>query len=207
MKVVEERKYYLCIEYKNLESSQYGKCYVTFDENQKLNYDYLNLYTLEEIDTFLKSYPKEKILNQMRTDNIFYFLKEDVENTNFELSIRFYQNGKERTIMPLSNESLQFDLETFLKTELNEEKKKLIYNNLGGYLNNPHISSEMKTWIKMIRNDSKETLLFQYQSIPYVDRRKIKNIIFELFLKESKENKESQTKLLVRKKVQDKEAA
>lgn len=138
---MEEKIYYLCVEYKNLKKNQFGKSYVSFNEIGELNYDNLNLYTLEEIDEFLKKNSSKSIISQMQQDNIFYFLQNDNENTSFELSIRFYQNGKERSISPLSEESKSFNTEEFIY-DLNPNDKKIIYNSLGGYLNNSHVTKK-----------------------------------------------------------------
>lgn len=202
---MEEQKNYLCIEYKNHQTNQYGKCYVSFDEEQKLNYEALKLYTLKEIDDFLKNHSKEEILNQMRKDNIFYFLHENAKDTFFDLSIRFYQNGKERSIAPLSQECLQFSVEEFIRNDLNDINKKTIYNNLGGYLNNPNIGDKMKKWIKSLRLEDSDFLIKEYYEMPYLEQRKIKFIIFQLLSKCPKEEKEELP--FIRKKIQKQSAA
>lgn len=205
--IMEEAQNYLCIEYKNPETNQYGKCYISFDWDGKLNYDQLHFYTLEEIDLFFKMHSKEEIINQVREDNIFYYLQDADESEYINLSIRYHQNGKERMIESLSKDCLDFDFETFLQTNLNDVSRKIIYNNLGGYLNNPKVSQEMKEWIKSIRVEESEELITALSNLPYIEQRKIHQIAFDVLTQHTERNEQETIENgFTRKKIQDKVA-
>lgn len=169
---------YICIESKKSETNDYGKCYISFDKNGSLIYDTLQFYKLEEIENFLKNHSKKDILTQIRKDNVFYFLEDEAKDDFIEVTIRHHENGKERIIKPLSMECLQFDLENFLKNELNESFKKEIYNSLGGYLNHSSTGESMKSWIKRLREVTSEELIETFYKLSYKEQRKIKSIIY-----------------------------
>lgn len=186
---MEENKYYLCIEYKKKENHQYGKCYISFNENGSLIYDSLYKYTLKDIDIFLEHHSKEQIINQMRDDNAIYFLDNKVSLNDIELSIRYFDKGKERIEMMMQQECLKFDLEYFMNQDWNDFQKKQIYNNLSGYMNNSRTSEKMKTWIKVLRTETSENLMAQFQKLSYMEQRKIKSIIYTI-IKPSNVDKE-----------------
>ncbi len=175
---MEEPRNYLCIEYKNPNTLDFGKYYFSIDATGKINYDTLQLYTLQELEEILKNQSKEEILNQIREDNVWYFLDSSIPNDFFKLKICFFENGKERCIDPLDPECLSFDLETFMKEELDEFTRKKIYNSLGGYLNNSHTLETTKQWIRDLRKESNQTLAINYKNLPYKEQRKIRQIIF-----------------------------
>lgn len=170
-----ERKYYFCIEENK---DQYRKYYISIDGVGNLNYEVLNLYTLEEIDFILKIISEEQILTRMHHDNVLYSLEQNKNIQKTHLSIRYQDNGKERTIERLSQECLLFDIEDFLLNGLHDINKKSIYNNLGGYLNNPRVSEAMKVWIKNFRKHENEQILMEFQQLPYIEQRKIKKVIY-----------------------------
>lgn len=169
---------YLCIEYKNTLINQYGKCYLSFDQEGNLKYENISLYTLQEIEAFLKVHSKKEILNQLKRDNIYYFLNENTEEKDLEISIRYHQNGKERSIIPLTQECLRFNIEEFFLNDLNDWNKKIIYNKLGGYLTNPKIGTKTREWIKKFRQMSSIKINQEFKNIPYFEQREIRKTIF-----------------------------
>lgn len=192
----EARIHYLCVEYKNPHLKQYGKCYISFDLEGNLNYDQLVLYSLEELEQMLKKYSQQTILNHVKKDNLFYYLAENIDEKYLFLSIRYHQNGKERSISPLTKECLNFDIKNFFQKELNKWSEKIIYNLLGGYLTNIHISDQMKQWIKKIRQESGENLALEFEKLPYSDQRIIREVIYTYC-----QNLEAKTALLEQKRL------
>lgn len=196
-----EEKYYLCVEYRK---EQYGKCYFSIDSNSNLNYDTLRFYSLEELDELLKMISTEQILMKLKEDNVLYSLANEEDFANAHVSIRYQENGKERSIDVLSQECLLFPMEDFLKKDWNEEDKKLIYNNLGGYLDNAKTSAKMKNWIRSIRENSNDEILINYQALPYLDQRKIRQVVYGIqYLNMEKKDKVQ----LSRKKIQSQNKA
>ena len=180
--MMDEAVNYICIESKKNGKNDYGKCYISFDDKGNLIYDTLQFYTLEEIESFLMKHSKKDILDQIRKDNVFYFLEDETKDELIEITIRHHENGKERSIKPLSTECLQFDFETFLLNEL-DDNKKAIYNSLGGYLNHSNTGESMKLWIKKLREGTNKELLKLYSELPYKDQRKIKSIVYKILTK------------------------
>lgn len=192
-----ERKYYFCIKENK---GQFKKYYISFDGNGTISYENLYLYTLEEIDYILKFYSKEQIITRMQQDNVLYFLDNDEDFNKIELAIQYQDNGKERTIETLSQDCLLFDIDDFFITQLHDMNKKLIYNNLGGYLDNQRISEQMKLWIRNLRKENNEQILIEYKKLSYLEQRMIKKIIFEILkIVKEKNNQENYS----RKKIQN----
>lgn len=176
---MEEKKYYICLSCKKLKSGQFGKCYIFFDQDGSIVYDTLYKHTLKDIDLFLKENSKEQMIKKLKQDNVFYFINETTNPDDIDISIRYYDSGKERIQPTLSAECLNFDLESFFKNNLNEFQKQQIYNNLSGYLINQHTTEDMKKWIRMLKTETEEVLITKFQDLPYLEQRKIKSIIFE----------------------------
>jgi len=175
------------MEYKNSRTGEYQKNYFSFDQNG-LIYDVIHRYSLEQVDCFLSLHSKEQILKQMIQDNILYL---SVDLNGCHISIRHfdYQNGKERSTTPLLPDSCYFfDLETYFIKYFREEERKKIYNKLGGYLNNNHIEAKTKQLIRLIPSASEFELWSQYLTLPYIEQRRIKSIIYESISKELKES-------------------
>ena len=94
---LEKQQYFLCLEYRDPVTKQYGKSYLSFNETD-LIYDVIYRYNLEQIDFFLAHHSKEELVNIIKQDNVLYFINdiENMEHINF--SIRYYdnENNKER---------------------------------------------------------------------------------------------------------------
>lgn len=187
---------YFCLEYNGV---PYIKLYFSLNPDGTLNYETPTFYTLEEMDNLLKTYSKEQILSQMREDNVLYFLGNETDFKNIKLFLCHQENGKERKVTTLSQECLLFQIEDFFQNEFDDINRKLIYNNLGGYLDNPKTSKKMKDWIKMLKAESQQRIMEDYQNLSYVDKRKIREVVFGvLTLNEDKKIE----KPFMRKKIQ-----
>ena len=172
-----ERKYYFCVkENKN----QFKKHYISFDGNGNITYYTPNFYTLEEIDFILRFYSKEQIFTKMQQDNVLCSFDPNEDDNKVNLTIQYQENGKERSIEALSQDCISFNIENFFLNQLQDYNKKLIYNNLGGYLDNQRISEQMKSWIKNVRQFTNEQILQEYNKLDYLEKRMIKKIIYEV---------------------------
>ncbi len=178
---LEKQQYFLCLEYRDPVTKQYGKSYLSFNETD-LIYDVIYRYNLEQIDFFLAHHSKEELVNIIKQDNVLYFINdiENMEHINF--SIRYYdnENNKERLAAPiLKKECYFFDMEKYLKEHLTVSERKSLYNKLGGYLTNNHILEETKTFIQHIQSLNEEELWQEFLKLPYQEQRKIKIIAYE----------------------------
>lgn len=177
----QNNQYYICLEYRNILNKKYGKSYISFDENG-LIYDVIYRYSLEKIDCFLGNYSKEQILEQIKKDNVLYFLSEVKDTNDIKFSIRYYDmtTKKERVSVPvLQKDCYHFDLEKYFKNYLNENDRKRIYNKLGGYLTNQHLLSPTKVFIQHFQSLTPEELWREFLTLPYIEQRKIKLVIYE----------------------------
>jgi hypothetical protein len=178
---IDNQQYFICLEYRNPITKKYGKSYLSFNE-KGLVYDVVHRYSLEQIDKFLAIFDKKRLYEQLREDNVLYFLNEIKDFNDIFLSIHHYdsQNGKERVSASiLKPECYFFDIEKFFKENMTILERKNIYNKLGGYLTNNHMSSEAKSFIQHFQSVSNDLLWQEFQTLSYFEQRKIKQIIFD----------------------------
>lgn len=177
----ENQHYFICLEYRNSQTKKYRKSYLSFDE-KGLVYDVIHCYSLEQIDYFLAVFDEECILTQLRQDNALDFLNEIQSSNDIHLSIHHYdsKNGKERHSAPILKPGcFFFDIEKYLKENMTILSRKNLYNKLGGYLTNSHVTKEAKDFIQHLQNMESEFLWEEFQKLSYLDQRKIKSVIFE----------------------------
>ncbi len=196
------QQYFICLEYHS-KDKKYGRTYISFGPNG-LIYDVIYKYSLEQIDFFFATHSKTDIINQMKQDNVLYFLKEIEDINDITFSIHHYDQKERISAILLPEGCYLFDMEKYFKDYLDASTRKNLYNKLGGYLNNQHTDEKTKDFIRMIPNDSSNTLWEEYQKLPYFEQRKLRLVIYENAnvdlqknLKLSKEfNQESVSRLL-----------
>lgn len=177
----DHQQYFICLEYRDPHTKKYGKSYLSFDENG-LVYDAIYRYSLEQIDYFLAIFDEKRILEQLRKDNALYFLNEIKDIDDMHISIHHYDSnkGKERQSAPLLKPGCYFfDMEKYLKENMTILDRKNIYNKLGGYLTNTHITKKAKTFIQQFQTMPSDFLWEEYQKLSYIEQRKIKQIIYD----------------------------
>lgn len=147
--------------------------------NQTCEIDLLNpkkespILPITIIDQFLENHSLEEIKQLIFHSNMFPYI--DSPET-MELKIVFNENGKDRTLIPLSKKAQMFSIQELENPLI----RKLLYMRLSPLLQKNGTRENFKEFIQCLKVGDKEVLLAKLDQLSYLDIRLIQERFGEI---------------------------